>query len=74
MQKIPFFLNLIRENVVPIVIAAGRVGGTAIVIRSPVFCTISTDSKPKSRSGLKETAHPMTAIPKKIAIYRRDSL
>jgi len=36
-QNIPFFLSLIRENVVPIVIAAGRVGGTAIVTKSPVF-------------------------------------
>jgi hypothetical protein len=36
-QKIPFFLSLIREKVVPIVIAAGSVGGTAIVTRSPVF-------------------------------------
>ncbi len=74
MQKIPFFLNLIRENVVPIVIAAGRVGGTAIVTRSPVFCTISTASKPKSRSGLIEMAHPITARPRKIAMYRRESL
>jgi hypothetical protein len=37
MQKMPFFLSLHREKVVPIVIAAGRVGGTAIVTRSPVF-------------------------------------
>lgn len=36
-QKIPFFLRRQRENEVPIVMAAGRVGGTAMVTRSPVF-------------------------------------
>jgi hypothetical protein len=37
MQKMPFFLRRQSEKEVPMVMAAGRVGGTAIVIRSPVF-------------------------------------
>lgn len=42
MQKILLFLSLANANNVPAVIAAGRAGGTVIVIRSKDLSTISS--------------------------------
>jgi|LauGreDrversion4_2_1035121.scaffolds.fasta_scaffold32407_4 hypothetical protein len=61
-QKILFFFNLEMANTVPAVMAAGRAGGTEIVIKFRHLSTISQSPYPYSSISLKVAANPTNAI------------
>lgn len=62
MQKILFFLSLASAKRVPAVIAAGKAGGTVIVIKSNERSTISSVGSFYSIICFKVDMNPMTAI------------
>jgi hypothetical protein len=73
MQNILFFLSLARAKSVPTVMAAGRAGGTVIVIKSKERSTISSVGRFYSIICFRVDMKPMTAMKPKTKINLSES-